>query len=428
MNIYKFEPPLLSMKKILVLLDGIGDVGYDQFKGKTPLEIAETPNLDEISKKSRLGFMFPVSEDYAPESDTAVVAVLGNNFDISERAEFEALGLGLKIKRGDLVLRANLGTVESLSSRSMIDRRAGRTLTTKEAKQLAQSINSKIKLPVKFEFFPTVQHRGLLIIYGGFTDNITDTDTYKHEKGRIWVKEKFDWSTALDDDETTEYAANLVNSFVDQSYKILNEHPINGTRRKKGLLPANIILTRDAGVEMPVLSKFKNAMAIVSMPLENGIAKASGMTVYSMPYPEMKNYDVYENLHKGLGQMMDFAIKTLKNHGKDYSFCYIHFKETDVPGHDNKPLEKKAFIESLDKKFFKFLREYAEKNKIKVIITGDHSTPCKFKTHTSDALPLLFFDPEKDSGDNLTFGEKNSIRGSLGRIFGKDLLKKTEFV
>jgi len=415
------------MKKILVLVDGIGDVGYDKFHGKTPLEHAETPNLDALAKKSELGFMFPVSEDYAPESDTAVVAVLGNNFDISERAEFEALGAGIKTKRGDLVLRANFGTVENLASRKIIDRRAGRTLMTNEAKQLAKTINSDVKLPVKFEFFPTVQHRGILVIYGGFTDNITNTDTYQHEKGKIWVKDKFDWSIALDDDETTEFAANLVNSFVDQSYKILNEHPINRIRKKRGLLPANILLTRDPGVEMPELKKFRNSMAILSMPLEVGIAKVSGMDVYSMEYPEMKNYDVYENLHHGIEEMSSFAIKMLKKHGNDYSFCYIHFKETDVPGHDNKPFERKAFIEELDKKFFKFLKEYAEKKKIKVIVTGDHSTPCKFKTHTSDAVPVLLYNPEKNAGDNLDFGEKNCLRGSLGRIYGKDLLKKTGF-
>lgn len=415
------------MKKILVLIDGLGDAGYDKFRGKTPLEHAETPNLDALAKKSQLGFMFPVSEDYAPESDTAIVSILGNNFDISERAEFEALGAGIKTKRGDLVLRANFGTVENMNSRKIMDRRAGRTLTTNEAKQLAKSINSEVKLPVKFEFFPTVQHRGILVIYGGFSDNITNTDTYQHEKGKIWVKDKFDWSTSLDDDESTEFAANLVNSFVDQSYKILNEHPINKIRRKRGLLPANILLTRDAGVEMPELAKFRNSMAIVSMPLEIGISKVSGMDVYAFNYPEMKNYDVYENLYHGLEELSSFAIKMLKKHGDRYSFCYLHFKETDVPGHDNKPFEKKNFIECLDKKFFKFLKEYAEKEKIKVIVTGDHSTPCKFKTHTSDAVPVLLFDPEKNAGDNLAFGEKNCLRGSLGRIFGKDILKKTGF-
>lgn len=416
------------MRKILVIVDGMGDLECSQFKGKTPLEEAKMPNLDELAKKSSLGFMYSVNEDYAPESDTAIVSILGNNHEISERGEFEALGFGIKTKRGDLVIRANFGTVENMISRKILDRRAGRTLTTEEAKILARAINENVKLPVKFEFFPTIQHRGVLVFYGGFNDNITDIDTYVHEKGKIYVKDNFDWSKSLDDeDENSGFAANLVNSFVDQATKILNDHPLNKKRVKKGMMPANIILVRDPGVEIPELNKFRNSMAIVNMPLEKGIAKVSGMDVYPVDYPIMKDHDVYSNLYRGLEIMSEHAIKILKKHGEDYNFCYIHFKETDVPGHDNKPVEKKNFLECLDKNFFKFLKDYAIKNKIKVIVTADHSTPCKFKTHTSDPVPVMLYDSE-EAGDNLAFSEKNSIRGSLGKIYGKNLLKKTGFV
>lgn len=414
------------MKKVLVIIDGLGDLPEKKLGGKTPLQAAKTPNMDELAKKSRLGYMYPVNEDYAPESDTAIVSILGNNFDLSARSEFEALGTGEKIKRGDLVLRANFGTVENLESRKMIDRRAGRTLTTKEAKQLAITLNQEVKLPVRFRFIPTVQHRGVLIFYGGFSDNVTNTDTYLHEKGKIWVKDKFDWSTALDDEENSEFAANIINSFVSQSFKILQNHPINKIRAKKGLFPANIVLTRDAGVEMPIITKFSRAMAIVNMPLEKGIARASGMNVYSFEYPDMKNYDVYQNLYDGLNKMSAFAIKTIKKYADEYSFCYVHFKETDIPGHDNKPLEKKKMLEMIDSKFMKFLKDYALKNKIKVIITGDHSTPCELKTHTSNPVPVLVYDSEYP-GDNLAFGESESRKGSFGKVYGKELLKKAKF-
>jgi len=428
MKIYKFKEFNFNMKKILVLIDGLGDLPIEKFGEKTPLDAANTPNLDALAEKSKLGFMFPVNEDYAPESDTAIISILGNSADISERAEFEAAGENIKIKRGDLVLRANFGTVENIETRQMIDRRAGRTLTTEEARELAIAINRNVQLPVRFEFFSTVQHRGILVFYGGFSDNITNTDTYQHEKGKIWVKDKFDWSKPLDDDENAEFAANLINSFLTQSYKILDSHSINAMRRKKGLLPANIILTRDPGVEMPNLQKFRSAIAIVNMPLEKGIAKATGMDVASFEYPRLKTHDVYENLHKSMEKMINFAVKTLKRKGRDYSFCYIHFKETDIPGHDNKPIEKKQLIEALDKNFFGFLKEYTEENNTKVIITADHSTPCKFKTHTSDPVPVLFYNPE-ETGDGLKkFSEKECLKGSLGKIYGKNLLKKTGFL
>lgn len=415
------------MKKILVILDGIGDVGYDNFGGKTPLEYANTPNLDDLAKKSKLGFMYTVNEDYAPESDMAVIAILGNDPDISERAEFEAAGEGIETKRGDLVLRTNFSTIENLKSKKVIDRRAGRTLKTDEAIILGKAINAQVKLPVKFKFFPTVQHRGLLVIYGGFSDNITNTDTYLHDKGRIYMKEKFDWVTPLDDEENSEYAANLVNSFTNQCFEVLNNHPINLARVKKGLMPANILLTRDPGVEMPSLRKYRGAMAIVNMPLEKGIAKVSNMDIYHMAYPKLKSHDVYANLEESLTKMCEFAVKTLKKEGKNYHFSYIHIKETDVPGHDNKPLEKKKFFEIIDKKLFSFLREYCEKNKVKLIVTGDHSTPCKYKTHTSDPVPVLLYDPA-EKPDGMVFGESNSHRGSLGKIYGKNLLKKAEFI
>ncbi len=415
------------MEKILVIIDGMGDIASNVFNGKTPLEACHKPNIDELSRKSKLGYMYTIDEDYAPESDTAILSILGNKKGISERGMFEAAGEEVKVKRGDLVLRANFGTVENLETRKMIDRRAGRTLTTKEAKQLAESINRGVKLPIKFRFIPTVQHRGILVFYGGLSDNITNTDTYVHEKGKMWLKEKFDWSKVLDEDENTLLSANLVNSFMNQAYKILEEHPINIMRKKRGVLPANIILTRDAGVDIPVVNQFFGAMAIVNMPLERGIARLSGMDVFSFDYPKMKKYDVYENLQRGMKEMADFVIKTLKKEGKKYKFCYIHIKETDVPGHDNKPLEKRKFLEFIDKELFGFLRDYVEKNNIKLIVTADHSTPCSLKTHTSDPVPVLFYDPLY-SGDNLNFGESEARKGSLGKLYGKDLLKKTRFI
>jgi len=415
------------MKKIVVVIDGLGDLPSKQFGARTPLEFADTPNLDEMAKKSQMGYMYPVDENYAPESDTAVIAILGNNPLISSRGRFEATGMGINLKRGDLVFRANFGTVENLKTRKMIDRRAGRTLTTKEAKQLAKAINEGVKLPVKFEFYPSVQHRGVLVLRGGFSDNITNIDTYQHEEGKITIKEYFDWAVALDDDENTEFSANLVNSFVDQSFKILSEHPINKIREKRGLMPANIILTRDPGIETPELNKFRKAMAIVNMPLEMGICKLSGMETFSFNYPSMKNYDVYENLCQGLKMMTTFAVKTLKKKGSKYDFCYIHFKETDVPGHDNKPFEKKNFIELIDSEFFSFLKIYAEKNKVQVIVTADHSTPCSLKTHTADPVPVMLYDSEKKPDKTVAFNESQAKKGGLGKIIGKNLLKKTGF-
>jgi 2,3-bisphosphoglycerate-independent phosphoglycerate mutase len=164
-------------------------------------------------------------------------------------------------------------------------------------------------------------------------------------------------------------------------------------------------------------------MSINSMPLEIGIAKASGMKNFSFKIPEMKGVDVYDNLYKSLNKSIKFAIKTLKRNHKDFLGCYIHFKETDVPGHDNKPYEKKNMLEIIDKKFFSFLNKMVGKYGWRVVVTCDHSTPCKLKSHSSDPVPVLVYDGE--SCDEMTkFNEKQARAGSLGKMYGKEFMKR----
>jgi len=225
----------------------------------------------------------------------------------------------------------------------------------------------------------------------------------------------------------------MINELIKKSFAKLNEHPINKDRIKKGLMPANIFLTRDGGTDLPKIKQLNNWAAVQYMPLEIGICKAAGMQVFSFPYPSMKNFDVYENLHAALERAIEFSIKIIKSKNK-FDYLYIHFKETDVPGHDDKPNEKKAMIELLDKKFFSFLRDFAEKNKVQVAVTGDHSTPCSLRSHSSDPVPLLLFGENKgnkkkfDKDECKRFNENEAKKGKLGKIYGKEFLKKIGFV
>jgi 2,3-bisphosphoglycerate-independent phosphoglycerate mutase len=421
------------MKGVLIVIGGLGDRRCKLFGGRTPLEVAEKPNLDYMANKGQLGLMYPVNKESAPESDTAIVCILGNEPFLSSSGVFEAIGAGIKLERGDLALRTNFGTLKAKKSElekgKIIDRRAGRTLTTKEAEILGKEIN-KIYVPRPFLFKPTIQHRGVLVMRGGFSDNITNTDPAYHFKGKFKEDNKFRFSIPLDDDENSQYTSNMVNEFIEQSFNKLQDHPINEDRKAKGLLPANILLTRDAGMKIPELKKMSSWMAVQYMPIEIGICKTAGMEVFSFPYPEMKNFDVYENLHNALDMAIKFSIKSLKKNHKDFQYAYIHFKETDVPGLDNKPHEKKAMIEELDKKFFSFLRKFAEKNKIRVAVASDHSTPCSLKTISSDPVPVLLFDGkaqgiEKD--ECVVFNEIEAKKGRLGEIIGKEFLNKIGF-
>jgi len=415
------------MKGILVVIDGMADLPCKQLEDKTPLEAANKPNLDYLASRGSLGYVYTIAENNVPESDGAILSLLGNNPTLSTRGQLEAIGAGIELQRGDLALRVNFATIDNLESENIIDRRAGRTLTTKEAIILAKAINSNVKLPCQFIFKPTVQHRGVLVLKGGFSDNITNTDPAYRVKGKFELRDKIKFSEPLDEDENTKYTANIVNEFVEQSYKILDSHPVNQNRRKRGLMPANIILTRDAGIEKPIVNKLTNWCCIAYMPLEKGIAKAAGMGLFSFNYPALRNYDVYRNLYDGLNTAINFSIKVLKSQHKKYDYAYIHFKETDVPGHDNKPQEKKAMIELIDKRFFSFIRNFCEKYKIKLAVTADHATPCRLKSHSSDPVPLLVFENSMKQPNQQKFSEKDAMKGSLGKIYGKELLRVIGF-
>ncbi|MFH1307696.1 MAG: 2,3-bisphosphoglycerate-independent phosphoglycerate mutase [archaeon] len=413
------------MKGVLVILGGIGDLPSDQLKGKTPLEAAEKPAIDFLAKNGEIGYMYPIKENISTESDTATLSLLGNDPRISLRGQLEALGAGIGAIRGDLALRTNFATIDNLEKGNVTDRRAGRTLTTSDAEILAKSINKQVKLPCKFFFKPTIQHRGILILKGGFSDNVSNTDPSYGEKGKFKPSDKLRFCQALDEKENTEYTANIVNMFISQSFQVLDKHPVNEQRRKKGMLPANILLTRDAGVEIPKLKQMKKWAGIVYMPLEIGIAKAAGMDVLDFEYPAFKDYDVYKNLHAGLEKAAKFAKKMLKKKCRKYDYFYIHFKETDVPGHDNKPHEKVKMIEELDKLFFSYLSKLAIKHKAKVVVTGDHSTPCKMKSHSGDPVPILVCDWH--ANQEIKFSEKEARKGRLGKIYGRELLDKIGF-
>ena len=408
-----------------MLIDGMGDRACRQLKGKTPLEAAKCENLNFFAENGKQGLVYPINEKIAPESDTAIVSLLGNNPFESARGQFEALGVGIKLNRGDLALRTNFATITDIKDGKIIDRRAGRNLSSKEAYILAKAINKQVVLPCKYIFQPTVQHRGVLVLKGGFSDNITNTDGAYTIKGKYQAKDKFQFSKPLDDDENTEYTARVLNEFIEESYKILVMHPVNKARRKKGLMPANVIITRGGGTELPKPCKFKKWACIVNMPLEIGIAKACKMDVFSTEYPLLKDFDVYKNLYAGLEKSIKFAIKTLKKNWKKYNYFYIHFKETDIPGHDNKPHVKKDMIELIDKKFFSFLKKKTKKEKFKIAVTADHSTPCNLKSHSSDAVPLLLYGSDKD--ETKEYSEKEAKKGELGVIYGKDFLKKIGF-
>lgn len=416
------------MKGVLVILDGAADLPHKLLGEKTPLDVADMPNLDFLAARGELGYMYPVRPGFIPESDEAVVSIFGNEVIASTRGQLEARGSGIKMTRGDLALRTNFATIDSYDKGNIVDRRAGRTLKTAEAEILAKALNNKVKLPCKFVFKNTIQHRGVLVLRGGFSDNISQTDISYYEQGKLKTFDKIKHCKPVDDEDNSQYTANIVNEFLKQAFEVLNSHPVNIERKKRGLMPANFLLTRGAGIEAPKLKFYKNWMCVSYLPLEISFSKICGMKSFSFEYPDLKKLDVYDNMYEALRMACKFSIKSLKKNWDKSDYAYIHIKETDTPGHDNKPLEKKEMLEYIDKHFFYHLRKIAPPNELKVVVTCDHSTPCKLKSHSADPVPVLFYDGTRQTiPKEKKFCEKMAKKGVLGRMIGKDLLKVVGF-
>mgnify|MGYP001587682541 CR=1 FL=1 len=401
------------MRTLLIVLDGAGDKLNNI---KTPLQKANIPNLNYLASNGLNGIMYTVSKNIAPESDIAVMSILGYNpFRYhTGRGPLEMYGSNINFKNFT-ALRANFATIKN---NLIVDRRAGRNLTAKEGKFLAQEINKKIKLKVPFIFKHYSEHRGILIFKRKLPCEVSNTDPSYERLGKLGIVTKtkiLKLKKCITNNKKSKTTADLINDFTMKSRKILENHPVNKNRIKNNLLPANVILTRDAGNSLPKLNKKKNWSIVAGMPLEIGLSKLAGFKILKFKYPEMKSRNIYHHLYENLNKTINEALKYVK---KENNSIYIHFKETDIPGHDGLYKEKVKMLELLDKKFFSKIKSI--KNTI-IIVTADHSTPCKLKQHSSDPVPVLVYGKGKDNIQK--FNEYDCKKGSLGTLIGYNLLK-----
>ena len=407
------------MKLIYVVIDGMGDLPTEELGNKTPLEAAETPNMDFLAKNGKTGLMYTVGRGIAPESDVAVISILGYDpFKYSTgRGVLEAVGAGLSVKEGDLALRCNFATIEQ--ENKIVDRRAGRDLTIKEATELSKAINSQVKLesyPVDFEIRNTVSHRGALVIRSKekpLSSQITNTDpAYSRLDGigvaKIQVEMILKKSEPMVDTEEAKISAELVNEFVQKSHLVMDRHEVNKKRVAEGKLKANLILTRDAGHLLPkffnINDRYNVRFACLSdMPIEVGISKLAGMHVIELPTP---SHDLEKD--------STIRLKKLFNALPLFDCFYIHIKGPDEPGHDGKVDLKRKLIAIIDKHFFGKLLPKIKLEDHVICVTADHSTPCKLKTHSDDPVPILV-SGGKIKGDGVDgFSERECKKGSLG--------------
>lgn len=418
------------MKKILyVVLDGLGDTPIKELGDKTPLEAAFSPNMDKLAQKGKSGLVHTVAKGIAPESDIAVISLLGYDAHkyYTGRGPLESFAEGLKVEDGNVAFRVNFATVED-DGRTIKDRRVGRNLTTEEATVLAKEMNSKVTLTnATFEFKNTIGHRGILVIrsmHSQLSAWITNTDPAYDREGVFGLaKEKFEPFVAesvpmpgYEKSPQAIEAAALLNEFTKKSHQVLQEAAVNKKRISEGKVPANVILSRDAGDHLPKFPSMAEHYHVkfgsfVEMPVEKGIALLTGMSIVDVP-SRTGHADV------------DYAVwaKIALQKIGEYDGLYIHIKGPDEPGHDGDFKAKKASVEAIDKHFFANLLPKLDMKNTIVVVTADHSTPCKLKAHSPDPVPLIVTGGNIKSDGTMSFSEKACKHGSLGELLGKDLM------
>jgi 2,3-bisphosphoglycerate-independent phosphoglycerate mutase len=418
------------MKKILyTVLDGLGDLPITELDNKTPLQSACTPQMDNLAKTGRTGILYPVDKTIAPESDIAVISLLGYDAKryYTGRGPLESFAESLNVAPGNLALRINFATVDK-DGRAIIDRRVGRNLTTDEATALAKEINAKVSLSsATFEFKNTIGHRGVLVIRHKnkkLSGWITNTDPAYTREGIFGVAKEI-FENRLDESHPMEgyehlpeakQAADLLNEFTRKSHQVLSQSEINQKRISQNKLPGNIILSRDAGDHLPEFPSVKSLYnlrfgSFVQMPVEKGIALLTGMEVVEVPL-------LSGDLEVDYSVWAKIALKKII----EFDGLYIHIKGPDEPAHDGDFIKKKEIIEKIDKFFFNPLLKKLNLKDTIVAVTADHSTVCKVRAHTADPVPLLISGNDVVPDGSPNFSERVASSGSLGQIRGFELL------
>jgi 2,3-bisphosphoglycerate-independent phosphoglycerate mutase len=399
-----------------ILLDGCADRPDPKLNFTTPLEAAYTPALDSIATRGSLGRVTTVGKGISPESDIAVFNMLGYAFKegYPGRGVVEAIGANVKFTDGELALRANFATARGSE---IVDRRAGRNLTSEEAEELSQELSGIRLTDATFEFRSTVSYRGVLVIRAlrGLSAQISNTDpAYRRVSGfgaatQTKKGETLQKCRPESKNEGSITAADLVNEFTKKSQHVLSVSRVNKERAKAGKLPANALLLRDAGDHLPNVRGFESkygmkGVAIVEMSAEIGIAKILGMKIVE---PADRN-DLVSKANLFNSELRENTI------------VYVHIKGPDEFGHDGDPVGKKKCIEGIDKEFFSLIEEKGRGARLAV--SCDHATPCALKMHSSDPVPLLVTATKRR--DHSRFTERGAQMGSLGLLLGRDVLGK----
>ncbi|BDZ67853.1 phosphoglycerate mutase [Methanobacterium ferruginis] len=395
----------MKMKGIIMIIDGMADRPLKELGDKTPLEAAQTPNMDQMARLGINGIMDSIKPGIRPGSDTAHLSILGYDpYQVyTGRGPFEAAGVGVKVLPGDIAFRCNFSTANEEGI--ITDRRAGRIREGTD--KLADTLNSmEIEEDVEVIFKESTGHRAVLVLRGdGLSDQVSDADP-KHDGKK--VKEVVGLDGSIEADRT----ADILNKVIQKSYELLKDHPVNVKRKENGENPANITLPRGAGA-VPDAEPFNHkyglkAACIAETGLIQGIANIVGMDVIEV-----------EGATGGVDTNLDnMTSSILENAARDYDFMLINIDGADEAGHDGNLNEKVQFLEKVDG----VVGRVMELENLYFILTADHSTPISVMDHTGDPVPLVIKGPDVRVDQVDEFNERAATSGGMCRIRGNDIM------
>ena len=397
------------MKHIIILGDGMADLPIERLGGKTPLMVANTPCIDELSQKGRNGLLVTVPLDMPAGSEIANMGVMG--YDVRKvydgRGVLEAASMGVDILEGDLGLRCNLICIEN----GNIKNHSAQHISTPEANEIIKFLNEKLGTE-SIKFYTGVSYRHLLVIKGGnkYLKCTPPHDVPDAPFKSVLVEPK---------EEAASDTANLLNELILKSQVLLADHPINLKRKAAGKDAANSIWPWSPGYKplMPTLKEMygvEKSAVISAVDLIQGIGVYAGMEVIKVEGVT----GLYDTNYEGKAQA---AIDAL-NHGAD--LVYLHIEASDEAGHEGNVELKIRTIEYLDSRIVKPIVEASKKMKepLAIGILPDHPTPCELRTHTHDPIPFIIYRPGDEPDAVERYDEESAKFGSFGT------LKENEFI
>lgn len=395
------------MKYVVVLGDGMADRPIEELQGKTSLEYAKTPAMDELASMGEIGTVHTIPDGMSPGSDTANLSVLGYapRKYYSGRSPLEALSIGVDMKPTDVSLRCNIVTVseeeENYEDKTIIDHSSDE-ISTEDAAVLIEAVRKELETDI-YKFYVGTSYRHLLIWDKGEVVELTPPhDVLGQKIGQYLPKDA------------------ALKEMMKKSYDILVNHPINVERKKKGLKPANSCWFWGAGTR-PALSSFEEKMhlrgaMISAVDLLKGIAVGASMKNITV---EGANGGLHTN-YEGKAQA---AVDALAK--EDYDFVYVHVEAPDEMGHQGSVEKKVQAIESLDQKVIAPIKAGLEAAGVdfKMLVMPDHPTPICLRTHTSDDVPYLIYDSTNKQNHDWKYNEKEAAESNFHIAEGHKMIE-----